>query len=101
MAATLKACDLEKKTTLVISGSGRDFEMSIATPIKAIRAKCLDCAAGSSNEVRLCTVKGCALHPYREGTKPFCQKRKLSEQTLARLRKGVPRRNAQEAAPTR
>ena len=27
------------------------------TPMKAIRAKCLDCCCGSSNEVRLCTAK--------------------------------------------
>ena len=26
------------------------------TPMKAIRAKCLDCCCGSSNEVRLCTA---------------------------------------------
>ena len=47
-----EACDLTRKTALVMSGRGRDFEMSIATPMKAIRAKCLDCAAGSSNEVQ-------------------------------------------------
>lgn len=34
------------------------------TPIKAIRAKCLDCCCGSSNEVKLCTAQRCALWPY-------------------------------------
>lgn len=40
------------------------------TPIKAIRAKCLDCCCGSSNEVKLCTVKRCALWQYRFGKNP-------------------------------
>ena len=40
------------------------------TPMKAIRAKCLDCCAGSSNEVRLCSIETCPLHPYRRGHRP-------------------------------
>ncbi len=44
--------------------------MEIKTPIKAIRAKCLDCCCGSFNEVRECTVTGCSLHPYRMGHRP-------------------------------
>lgn len=40
------------------------------TPIKAIRAKCLDCCCGQIAEVRLCTVKKCALYPYRMGHRP-------------------------------
>lgn len=30
-------------------------EKKITNPVKAIRAKCLDCCCGSSNEVELCT----------------------------------------------
>ena len=44
--------------------------MKILTPIKAIRAKCLDCSAGSVQEVRLCPVEGCVLYPYRMGHRP-------------------------------
>ena len=40
------------------------------TPIKAIRAKCIDCCCGSYKEVRLCTVIDCALYPYRMGRRP-------------------------------
>lgn len=40
------------------------------TPIKSIRAKCLDCCCGSFQEVRLCAVKNCALYPYRFGKRP-------------------------------
>nr|DAE34801.1 MAG TPA: hypothetical protein [Caudoviricetes sp.] len=33
-------------------------EKKITNPVKAIRAKCLDCCCGSSNEVELCTCNG-------------------------------------------
>ena len=39
-------------------------EDEIRSPLKAIRANCLQCV-GSSNEVRLCTAKGCHLFPFR------------------------------------
>lgn len=45
-------------------------EIKILTPIKAIRAKCLDCSCGSFKEVRLCPCKKCALYPYRFGHRP-------------------------------
>ena len=38
-------------------------------PLKAIRAKCLDCCGGSAKEVRLCTAKDCPLYLYRFGCK--------------------------------
>ncbi len=40
------------------------------TPMKAIRAKCLDCSAGQPKEVRLCPVTACPLWPYRMGRNP-------------------------------
>lgn len=40
------------------------------TPLKAIRAKCLDCCCGQSFEVRLCPIKDCPLYPYRDGHNP-------------------------------
>lgn len=40
------------------------------TPIKAIRAKCIDCCAGQVSEVRKCPVEDCPLHPYRMGKRP-------------------------------
>jgi len=42
----------------------------IITPIKSIRANCLDCCCGSYKEVRLCTIKNCNSYPYRMGTRP-------------------------------
>lgn len=40
------------------------------TPLKAIRAKCLDCSAGQPAEVRLCSSEKCPLYPYRMGRRP-------------------------------
>jgi hypothetical protein len=40
------------------------------TPLRAIRAKCLDCSAFQPKEVRLCPDLDCPLYPYRFGTNP-------------------------------
>lgn len=40
-------------------------------PIKAIRAKCLDCCGGSEAEVRKCVSVTCPLWPMRMGRNPF------------------------------
>ncbi len=45
------------------------------TPVKAIRAKCLDCSAGSRAEVRLCVMPDCPLFPFRMGKNPNCRPR--------------------------
>ncbi len=44
--------------------------MAIRTPIKAIRAKCLDCCNESFAEVRACNIKKCPLWEYRFGHRP-------------------------------
>lgn len=40
------------------------------TPMKAIRAKCLDCCCGQQAEVRECPAGDCPLHRYRFGKNP-------------------------------
>ena len=40
------------------------------TPLRAIRAKCMDCSCGSSHEVRECTIDNCPLFQYRMGHNP-------------------------------
>jgi hypothetical protein len=40
------------------------------TPIKAIRAKCLDCSNYLPSQVRECRITDCPLWPYRMGTNP-------------------------------
>ncbi len=44
--------------------------MKVLTPIKAIRAKCLDCCVGQFIEVKMCTCETCPLYPYRLGHRP-------------------------------
>ncbi len=51
------------------------------TPIKAIRAKCLECSAGQYNEVKLCPIKTCALYEYRFGHRPK-KEEKQNENTI-------------------
>ena len=40
------------------------------TPIKAIRAKCLDCSNNQTKLVRECPIFKCPLWPYRMGKRP-------------------------------
>ena len=40
------------------------------TPLKAIRAKCLDCCCEQRNEVAACPCQDCPLYPYRFGKNP-------------------------------
>ena len=66
----------------------------IAIPLKAIRAKCLDCCCGSSDEVRICHIDRCTLHPFRFGKNPF-RRVELSEAQRVALRvNGFKRRDA-------
>ena len=41
------------------------------SPIKAIRARCVDCCGGVVGEVRKCTALRCPLWPFRIGKNPF------------------------------
>jgi hypothetical protein len=52
-----------------------DSTVRQATPLAAIRSKCLDCCCGSYKTVRFCTADGinstrCALWPFRLGRRP-------------------------------
>lgn len=52
------------------------------SPLKAIRAKCLDCCCFQSGEVRKCTAKNCPLWYFRFG------KNKTSKPTKAQIEAG-------------
>jgi hypothetical protein len=47
-------------------------------PLKAIRARCLDCCCGQPSEVRKCTAVACPSWPFRLGVNPFREKRVMS-----------------------
>ena len=52
------------------------------TPMKAIRAKCLDCNY-TAKEVRLCPCTDCALWPFRLGKNPNRKSTLTEEQKQA------------------
>ncbi len=58
---------------------------SITNPVKAIRAKCLDCCCGSTEEVKQCPCEACALHSFRFGKNPYRTKREYTEKEKAAL----------------
>ncbi len=61
------------------------------TPLKAIRAKCVDCCCGSYNEVKQCQSTACSLHPYRLGHNPYIS---LSEEERARRAENIKNRSS-------
>jgi hypothetical protein len=54
------------------------------SPTAAIRAHCLDCCGGSSDEVRKCTAARCPSWPFRTGVNPW--RAPLSEAEKVRRR---------------
>ena len=60
--------------------------MEITSPLKAIRAKCLDCCCEQLNEVKYCPASNCPLHPFRFGRNPFRAKRELTDEQKEVLR---------------
>ena len=49
------------------------------TPMKAMRAKCLDCN-GNAYEVKLCPCTDCPLWPFRLGKNPNIKPRNLTDE---------------------
>jgi hypothetical protein len=51
------------------------------TPVKAIRAFCVECTCGDTEWIRECPSTDCSLFPYRMGKNP-----NISTETKAKLR---------------
>lgn len=70
------------------------------SPLDALRSRCVDCCAGSINEVRLCVSLNCPAWPFRMGTNPW---REYTPDQLASLRERgsalAARVKAMKAAP--
>ena len=58
--------------------------MGKLTPLKAIRAKCLDCSGDSWAEVEQCVIPECPLYPYRFGKRPATAERYLEARKTKR-----------------
>jgi len=70
----------------------------ITSPIKAIRAKCLECSVDSANEVKLCTVTDCALYEFRFGKNPYRTKRVMTPEQKAALVERLAKARERRAA---
>lgn len=59
----------------------------IKSPVKAIRAFCLDCCGGNANDVRTCVSKICPLKPFRFGKNPYLHREMTEEQKEASVKR--------------
>lgn len=71
--------DMQEDTSGVTRPEGYTGEI-IISPLKAIRAKCIECCCGSKSEVKLCTCNDCPLYPFRFGKSPYRKGRVLSDE---------------------
>ena len=53
------------------SDVAREVGHNAQSPLRAIRAKCLDCSCYQAGEVRLCEAVKCPLWPFRAGKHPW------------------------------
>jgi len=57
--------------------------MASMTPLKAIRAKCMDCMCEQPKEIKLCPITDCSLYPFRFGKNPNIKREYTDEQRNA------------------
>ena len=65
------------------SDVAREAGHNAQSPLRAIRAKCLDCSCYQASEVRLCEAIKCPLWPFRAGKHPWWGEGEKTCQTLA------------------
>ena len=68
----------------------------ITNPVKAIRAKCVECSGGSQSEATLCAMRDCPLWPFRAGKNPYRSKRTMSDEQKAELVERLQRGRAKQ-----
>lgn len=69
---------------------------NMKNPVKAIRAKCIDCCGAEDyiKRIKECEILECALYPFRMGTNPFRTKKALTEEQKEAAKERM--RNARE-----
>lgn len=73
--------------------------MIITSPLKAIRAKCLECSNGSAADVRNCPIEKCELYPFRFGKNPYSRRVLTDEEkaeVLERFRRNRAKKGVEE-----
>lgn len=90
--------DEESSETDCLDGEAEEYSANvIKAPLKAIKARCIDCCGGNYNFVKECPSVGCALYPFRKGRNPFRVKRVLTEeQRQAAAERLAKARNAKQ-----
>lgn len=73
-------------------------DAKILTPLRAIRAKCLDCSGGSPKETRECVMLDCPLYPYRMGKSPNRKPRILTDEERENLRQRMAKMRERQLA---
>lgn len=53
------------------------------TPIKAIRAHCIQCSGGNRAEVRKCVIDDCPLYPFRMGHNPNIRRKRAVQDAVS------------------
>ena len=71
------------------------------SPLRAIRAKCLDCCCGQVAEVRACEAVGCANWPFRAGRHPWIGSRGKTPSDPGGFEQGGPFYGGPSTAPKR
>lgn len=61
-------------------------EQKTLTPVKAIRAKCIECSGGNRSEADRCQIKDCPLYADRHGKNPNRKPRVMTEEQRERMR---------------
>jgi hypothetical protein len=69
------------------------------SPLRAIRLSCLDCCAGSAQEVAMCMSLRCPSWPFRMGTNPY-RKPPSGEQLQAMQERGRRLARANKSLPS-
>lgn len=65
-------------------------------PMKAIRAKCIDCSGGSRAEVRMCQVTSCPTYPLRMGHRPQPKDKGSKEAQVALVHGAIEDQGSEE-----
>lgn len=86
--------DMDEEVTVDESEEASDVRSKeITSPLKAIRAFCIDCQGETVREIKNCTAFKCPLYAFRMGKNPY-RKRELNPEHLAKLQEA--RKKARE-----
>ncbi len=69
-------------------------EEKVVSPLKAIRAKCLDCCCDQRDEVKMCPATKCPLWGFRLGKNPNRKSRVMSDEQKAAAKERLAKARA-------